>query len=168
MGLMEVPDRSRWSRRDLLGLVAFIAICAMVSALGGLATGTSVSSWYLTLNRPSFNPPGWIFGPVWAVLYLFIAVAGWRIWRGAHCEERKRALTLYGVQLALNLAWSFLFFGLQRPDLGLVDILALLVTITLITVLFWRLDRLAGMLFAPYVAWVAFASLLNASIWWLN
>lgn len=168
MGLNGVSDNSAWSRRNIVGLCSFIAVCAAVSILGGLATANSVTDWYLTLNRPSFNPPGWVFGPVWTVLYLFIAVAGWRVWRGPPGEARRRALTLYGVQLALNLAWSFLFFGLQRPDLGLLDILALLAAISWTTVLFWRLDRLSGLLFMPYVLWVAFASVLNASIWWLN
>ena len=166
--MTNTQENQAWSRRDILGLVGFVAVCGLVSVLGGLAAGTSVGTWYLTLDKPPFNPPGWIFGPVWAVLYLFIAIAGWRVWHGAHGEAGRRALTIYGVQLLFNLAWSFLFFGFRRIDLALVEILVLLAVIITNMMLFWRLDRWAGMLFVPYVLWVGFASLLNASIWWLN
>ncbi len=154
--------------RNYISLAVFIAVCLVVSAAGGAVTVTSVNDWYLTLTKPSFNPPGWIFGPMWTALYMCIAVAGWRVWRISIGPVRQRAMTVYAVQLALNLAWSFLFFGLQRIDLALIDIIALLIAIVANGLLFWRVDRLAGALFVPYACWVAFATLLNASIWWLN
>jgi tryptophan-rich sensory protein len=97
-----------------------------------------------------------------------MAVAAWRVWRAAGFDTRGKALVVFAVQLGLNLLWSFLFFGLQRIDLALIEILILLVVIIVNTAMFWRIDRLAGMLFVPYVLWVGFATMLNASLWWLN
>jgi len=150
------------------GLAAWVFLCLLVSALGGLATASSVTDWYTTLNKPPFNPPDWVFAPVWTALYLMMAVAAWRVWRLPGSELRSRGLWLFGVQLVVNLAWSFLFFGWQRIELALFDILLLLVLIALNLRWFWQLDRVAGWLLLPYLAWVAFATLLNASLWWLN
>ena len=155
-------------RRDMVGLLAFIGLCLLVSLAGGAATTSSVGTWYPTLQKPPFNPPDWIFAPVWSVLYLCIAVAGWRVWRSAPQVARGRAFAVYGAQLVLNLTWSVLFFGLQRPDLALINIVVLLIVIITNAILFWRHDRWAGALFVPYAMWVAFAAVLNASIWMLN
>jgi translocator protein len=154
--------------RDVLGLVVFLALCLAVSGIGGAITATSVGTWYQALQKPPFNPPDWVFAPVWTTLYVLIAIAGWRVWRGARFEVRWIGLTVFAVQLALNLAWSFLFFGLQRVDLALVEIVILLLAIIANTILFWRIDRWAGAFFVPYVLWVAYATALNASLWWLN
>lgn len=159
---------TRTRREELTGLVVFLVLCLAVSGLGGLATSTSVGTWYQTLTKPPFNPPDWIFAPVWTSLYVLMAISGWRIWRLPASRARKRALVAFGVQLILNLAWSFLFFGLRNIGLGLVAITFLLAAIVVTTSLFWRLDRSAGMLFLPYLAWVSFATLLNASLWLLN
>jgi tryptophan-rich sensory protein len=155
-------------RQDIFGLVAFIIGCLVVSGIGGIITATSVGSWYLSIEKPPFNPPNWVFAPVWTTIYIFMAVAGWRVWRSGHDARRHRALIVFGVQLGLNLAWSFLFFGLQRIDLAMVEIFILLIAIVATTMLFWRIDRLAGGLFVPYVLWVSFATLLNGSLWVLN
>jgi len=154
--------------RDYGGLAVFVAINAAVSALGGWATAGSVRTWYVTLEKPPFNPPDWVFAPVWTALYLMIAVAGWRAWRRAAGAQRGPALTAYAVQLALNLSWSFAFFGAQRIGAALAVIVALLAAILANAFLFWRIDRAAGALLLPYAAWVAFATLLNASLWRLN
>ena len=151
-----------------LGLVAFLALSFAVSAVGGVITADNVNAWYPTLRKPPFNPPNWIFGPVWTTLYILMAVAAWRIWLAQGRLLIGAPMVLYGVQLALNLLWSILFFGLQAIGLALVDIIALLAAIVATTLAFWRIDQLSGLLFAPYLAWVAFASVLNASIWWLN
>ncbi|NIR28387.1 MAG: tryptophan-rich sensory protein [Gammaproteobacteria bacterium] len=145
-----------------------MALCFAVSGIGGGVTATSVDTWYQTLQKPSFNPPDWVFAPVWTALYLLMAIAGWRVWRRARAEPRQAALTLFGAQLGLNLAWSFLFFGFQRIGLALLDIVVLLLAIIITTVLFWRIDRLAGALFVPYALWVAYATVLNAALWSLN
>lgn len=162
-------NSSRLTRgRDILGLAAFAALCAAVSAIGGAITATSVDSWYQVLQKPVFNPPDWMFPVVWTVLFAMIAVAGWRAWRSGPLSMTGRALAVYAVQLALNLGWSVLFFGYQRIGLALIEILVLLGAIGVNAVLFWRIDRWAGMLLVPYLIWVAYATLLTASLWWLN
>ena len=153
--------------RDYAGLAAFVGINVAVSALGGWATSSSVGTWYAALAKPAFNPPDWIFAPVWSALYLMIAVAGWRAWRRGGGDARL-ALTVYAVQLALNLSWSFVFFGARLVGPALLVIAALLAAIVVNAVLFWRLDRLAGALLVPYAAWVCFAAVLNAALWGLN
>lgn len=156
------------SRRDALGLGVFLIVCIAVSGIGGAITATSVSTWYQALEKPSFNPPDWVFAPVWTALYVMMAIAGWRVWRRPRIAARWTALTVFGVQLALNLTWSLLFFGLQRIDLALAEIVILLLAIGVNTVVFWRIDRLAGAFFVPYLLWVAYATALNASLWLLN
>lgn len=162
------PPQGTVGRRDVLGLLAFIAICFGVSALGGLVTASSVGDWYVGLQKPTFNPPNWLFAPVWSVLYLLMAIAGWRVWRRAGWARSRPALIAFAVQLALNLAWSAVFFGLQSPGGALVVIVLLLAGIVVTARLFWPLDRLAGLLFLPYLAWVGFATILNLAIWHLN
>ena len=155
-------------RRDLIALGGFIVLCFAVAAAGGAVTSTSVGTWYAGLAKPSFNPPDWLFGPVWTVLYLLIAVAGWRVWRRRAQAGARLALGAWIVQLALNLAWSFLFFGGRMIGVALAEIGVLLAAIVLTAVLSWRIDRIAGALLIPYIAWVGFATLLNASLWRLN
>ena len=166
---MSVANEQRFKlNRDLLGLVGFVALCLVVSSIGGAITATSVGTWYQALQKPIFNPPDWVFAPVWATLYLLMAIAGWRVWRRSQFELSHPALMVFTVQLGLNLAWSSLFFGLQRIDLAMVEIVILLITIIANTFLFWRIDRLAGVLFVPYVLWVMYATALNISLWLLN
>ena len=153
---------------DLLGLGAFIVLCLTIAAIGARITMPSIGTWYRTLQKPFFNPPDWIFGPVWTVLYLMIAVAGWRAWRSTRVAGARARMGVYGVQLTLNLAWSLIFFGGRMIGLALVDIVLLLAAIVVTAALFWRADRLAGWLLAPYAAWVAFAGVLNFALWRLN
>lgn len=154
--------------RDVLSLAGFLVLCLVVSGIGATITATTVRTWYPTLHKPPFNPPDWVFAPVWTTLYVLMAIAGWRVWRRARLEVTRKALIVFVVQLALNLAWSFIFFGLQQISLALVEIVILLLAIIANTILFWRIDRWAGALFVPYVLWVAFATVLNASLWLLN
>lgn len=149
-------------------LLGFIALSFVVSGLGGLLTATSIDIWYPALAKPSFNPPDWIFGPVWSLLFLLMTLAAWRVWRVAGWRQGRVPLTFYFSQLALNLLWSGLFFGLRQPAWALVDCLLLLALIIATGLQFWRRDRLAGILFLPYGAWVAFAALLNGAIVALN
>lgn len=153
---------------EAIALVAFIALCFAVSVAGGLITATSVGTWYQTLNKPPFNPPDWVFAPVWTTLYALMAIAAWRVWRRVRHGEGRGALVVFAAQLALNLVWSFLFFGLQRIDLATVQIFVLLVAVATTAVMFWRVDRTAGVLLLPYVLWVGYASVLNVSLWMLN
>lgn len=153
---------------DLLGLGAFVALCLTLSAIGGWVTAGSVGTWYPTLQKPVFNPPDWVFAPVWTLLYFMIALAGWRVWRSAGMAGARAGMAAYAAQLALNLAWSFLFFGSRMIGIAFAEILLLLAVIGVNAVLFWRIDRLAGWLLVPYAAWVAFACVLNFALWRLN
>lgn len=155
-------------RRDTAGFIVFLAICLAVSGIGGAATASSVGTWYQALTKPAFNPPDWIFAPVWTALYFMMALAGWRVWRRGGLRKAQWALTLFGLQLALNLAWSVIFFGLRSIGAALAEIVVLLLAILATTAVFWRHDRIAGMLFVPYAAWVVFAVVLNAALWRLN
>ena len=152
-----------------LGAAAISIVIALAAGgIGGFATATSVTTWYAGLNKPAFNPPNAVFGPVWTTLYVLMALAAWRVWRGADGAVRRRALTIYAVQLVLNLAWSLIFFGLRQPGLAFIEVVALLASVLACAVAFWRIDRLAGTMMIPYAAWVSFASALNFAIWRLN
>ena len=148
-------------RRAAIYVVFPIAVLGIGLLIG---TVTRPDGWYAGLAKPSFNPPGWVFGPVWTILYVLIAIAGARTFEGG----AGRAFSLWLVQMALNFAWSPVFFGLHRPGIALLIIAALLVTILMFIAYRWRGDRVSATLFVPYAAWVAFASVLNASIVVLN
>ena len=159
---------ARARRRDVGGLAAFVGMCLAISAIGGWITAPSVGTWYQALRKPFFNPADWVFAPVWTSLYLAIAVAGWRVWRKVGITGAPAAMACYALQLALNLAWSFLFFSGHRIGGALAAIVVLLVAIVLNAALFRPLDRPAAWLLAPYAAWVAFATVLNFALWRLN
>jgi tryptophan-rich sensory protein len=150
-------------------LLGFIALCLLVGFSASGVTLTNVPGWYHMLARPPLSPPDWLFGPVWAVLYLAMAVAAWLVWRGADRPRRSRAaLTLWGCQLAVNSAWSPVFFGLHMLGAGLCVMLAMWAAVAVTAAKFWPLNRAAGALLAPYLVWVSFATYLNAGFWWLN
>ncbi|MCG6920384.1 MAG: tryptophan-rich sensory protein [Acidobacteria bacterium] len=153
------------ARRDVLGLVVFVALCFGVSILGGMVAAPAIRGWYAPLAKPAWTPPGWVFGPVWTILYPLMAVAGWTVWR----EGRSRiAVLLFLLQLALNAAWPWLFFGCRRPDWAFFDIVALTIVIVATIVAFYRVRRRAAFLLVPYLAWVVFAGALNFAVWQLN
>jgi len=155
--------------RRAVGLVVAVLLPLGVGVLGSLVTVGAVRDWYPTLVRPSFAPPSWVFGPVWTALYMMMGVASWLVWRrGLARPEVRSALTIYAVQLAFNLAWSWLFFGLRQPLLALIEIVVLLVLIGWCTLRFAAVSPAAAALLVPYLAWVAFASALNGAFWWLN
>lgn len=156
--------------RSVATLVVFLAACFAAAGIGGLFTGPQVApgEWYDTLAKPFFTPPSWLFGPVWTVLYAAMAVAGWLVWRERRRTNVRPALVLFGAQLFLNLMWSIVFFGFEAPGLGLVEIVVLWISIALTIVVFMRVSRVAGWLLVPYIAWVTFATFLNAGIWLLN
>ncbi len=154
--------------RQIAALLGFLLLSVAVSALGGMLTASSIATWYPTLTKPTVNPPDWVFGPVWSLLFLMMAVAAWRVWRRAGWRRGGPSLMLYMLQLGVNLGWSALFFGLQRPDLALIDCLVLLVLIAFTALSFWQHDNWAALLMVPYAAWVAFACVLNSSIVVLN
>lgn len=156
--------------RSLLMLAAFVLVCFAVAGLGSLFTTPQVApgGWYDSLNKPFFTPPNWLFGPAWTVLYLAVAVSGWLVWRERGFAGARTAMILFSVQLVLNFLWSVVFFGLRSPGWGLVEILVLWVFILLTILAFRPISRPAALLLVPYLAWVTFATALNAGIWWLN
>jgi tryptophan-rich sensory protein len=155
-----------WKLNQWAALAGFIVLCLAAGALGGLATAQSVTVWYPTLTKPTWNPPAWVFAPVWTTLYVLMALAAWRVWRRGAIA--KSALQLFIVQLALNVAWSFIFFGARNPGLAFAEIIVLWLAIIATTRAFWRLSQPAGMLMLPYIVWVSFAAVLNFTVWRLN
>ncbi|MGB5709047.1 MAG: TspO/MBR family protein [Arenicellales bacterium] len=158
----------RIAPRQYLILALFCLACVGIGAIGGIATSASVSTWYPTLQKPWFNPPDSVFAPVWTLLYLMMGVGAWRVWLKGHNKDKSNALKMFWFQLTLNLGWSLVFFGMRQIGFALAEIVLLLLAILITTFLFWRIDRFAGMLMLPYIAWVSFATLLNASLWLLN
>lgn len=154
--------------RRIAVLVVCVGLCLAVGALGGWVTAGSVKDWYPTLHKPSFNPPNWLFGPVWTVLYVMMGVAAWRVWFKASGDRARGPLSLFGLQLALNLGWSVTFFGLHAIGAAVVVIVALEAAVLGTIFVFRRIDGLAAALLVPYALWVAFATLLNVTIWRLN
>jgi len=159
---------SRFTRREWLALLVFLVVCLGTSGLGAWLTNASVKTWFQTLQRPPLSPPDWIFGPVWTVLYICMAVAAWQVWCRRREVDVRGPLALFAAQLALNLSWSALFFYLQNPAAALVDIVVLWALIAATMLSFWRVRRSAGWLMAPYLAWVTFATYLNFGFWALN
>jgi translocator protein len=150
---------------SILGLAGFVAVCFCAASTGAWFRP---GEWYERLRKPAWRPPNGLFAPVWTILYLMIAVAGWRVWRDAGFARASLPLAAYALQLALNAAWTPLFFGLRRPELGLFDIALLWLAIAATIGLFWPIDGVAAALLAPYLAWVTFAGALNFAVWRLN
>jgi tryptophan-rich sensory protein len=149
-------------------LVGFVLLAQLAGLVGIPFTERAIDSWYDGLDKPAFNPPSWVFGPVWTALYLLIGVAAWRIWRRREAAGRDCALAWWGIQLLLNAVWTPLFFGAQAPWVALVEIVLLWVAVVVTVRQFRRVDTVAAVLMVPYLAWVSFATVLNASIAWLN
>lgn len=149
--------------------MASILICQGAGLMGSFFTAPAVKDWYPTLVKPSFNPPNWLFGPVWTTLFLLMGIALYLIWeKGLKEKKGKAVFDFFFLHLALNILWSALFFGLRNPLLGLVEIVVLWGVIAYLIKAFGRIDKRAGWLLVPYLAWVSFAAFLNFSIWKLN
>lgn len=159
--------------RSLLVLISFLVVVFAAAGLGGFATASGVGEWYPTLTKPAWTPPSWLFGPVWTVLYIAMAVVAWRIWRlpaaiPKAASGRREILVLWWVQLIFNAAWSWAFFYFRNPAAGLLVIGALFVTIAWIQPRLAAVDRPSALLWTPYVLWVGFAGVLNLTLWHLN
>ena len=151
--------------RSVLGLVGWLVLSF---AAGWIGSRSMPGEWYASLAKPPWTPPSAVFAPVWTVLYVLMGVAAWVVWRRAGFSGAAPALALFVIQVALNALWSYVFFGLHRVDIALVDIAALWLVILIVLVLFWREDWRAGALLIPYLVWVGFASCLNFALWRLN
>jgi translocator protein len=152
--------------RDWLGLAGWLAAAGLAGVAGNL--WGSPGAWYAALDKPAFNPPSWVFGPVWTVLYATMGIAAWLVWREREHPGRWGALALFLGHLVLNAAWSWIFFGMQRPDLAFFQILVLWAAIVAVIAAFWRIRPLAGRILLPYLAWVSFAAFLNYTLWRMN
>lgn len=162
---MSVHARSvhPWRMAILAIVVVFSA-----SAIGGYVTYPAIAGWYAGLIKPAFTPPNWLFGPVWTLLYILMAVGFWRVLTRREATGRAQAILWFLIQMALNASWSVAFFGLRSPVAGLLVIALLLIAIVMTILRFWRVDRQAAWLLSPYLLWVSFASALNLAIFWLN
>ncbi len=163
----DTVERAVETTRRWPGVIVAVVVTFAFAAIGTLATTGGLDPWYAGLEKPSWTPPSWLFAPVWTALYIAMAVAAWRVW-SASGPRAWPALIAYMIQLALNAAWSVLFFGLENPAAAAVDIVALLVAIVVTMILFARHDRVAALLLVPYLLWTSFATALNLSIWALN
>lgn len=162
-------EDERMKLKDILKLIGSIVIAQLAGQIGAVATSASVQTWYVTLNKPIFTPPNWLFAPVWITLYTLMGLALFLIWRlRVQTRGVKLALALFGVQLLLNTLWSIAFFGLRSPLAGLVVIIPLWIAIVATIVQFLPLSRPAGLLLLPYLLWVSLATALNAAILLLN
>lgn len=159
-------ERRQWP--SLLVLAACLVLCFIAAAIGSALTLPQIPTWYEGLVKPWFNPPNAVFGPVWTILYALMAVAMWRVWMRSEGAVRRRAAGVFALQLALNVAWSAAFFAAHSPGAGLIVIVALLAAIIATILVFGPIDRPAAWLLAPYLAWVSFASVLNAAVFVLN
>lgn len=151
-------------------ILAVVVTCLAIGYFSGEVTRSAITTWYPNLVKPSFNPPNWIFAPVWSMLYVMMGIAAGLVWDRIEVEKEavKKALVFFAIQLALNALWSYLFFGLHNPMLAGLEIIILWLMIYETYIKFAKINKIAGYLFLPYLAWVSFAAVLNVSIWWLN
>lgn len=152
-----------------LKLIVSLLLCFTVAGIGSLVTTPSINTWYETLNKPVFNPPNFVFAPVWTLLFFSMGVSLYLVWKQEKQKKKvQKAMMFFFLQLGLNFMWSLLFFGLHSPIFALIDILLLWVTIFFTILAFWKISKTAAYLFMPYLAWVSFASILNLFIVLLN
>jgi len=150
---------------QVLALFGWLGVTSLAAAFGSIFRP---GQWYRELEKPAWTPPDEVFGPVWTILYILMALAAWLVWRKGGWKANQLPLSIYLVHLVLNGAWSWLFFGLQAPLLALVDILALIAAAGVTGFLFWRVSKVAGAAFVPYLLWLLYAAALNAAIVWMN
>lgn len=153
-----------------LKIIICVSICLALGYTSGQVTRSSLTTWYPSLIKPSFNPPNWAFPVAWTTLFVLMGVAAGIVWSKIHLKKNdvQKALLFFSIQLILNALWSILFFGLQNPFLALIEIVVLWLMIFETFIKFSKIDKIAGNLLIPYLLWVGFATILNASIWWLN
>jgi translocator protein len=151
-----------------LGLVGFVLLCLVAAAVGAAFTAPGLGFWYAALHKPSWTPPAAAFGPVWTVLYALMAIAAWRVWLQRRAKARRAALTLFVMQLALNVAWPLVFFTMRMPGPAAIELGVLWCAVLATTVVFFPVSRIAALLMTPYLLWSTFAAFLNIAIWRLN
>ncbi len=156
------------TKSQIFKLFASLVLPLGLGAIAGLFTAEAVPEWYETLNRPSFNPPNWLFGPVWTILYILLGISLFLIWKKSASKERNLAILVFLLQQALNFAWSFIFFYFNMIGFALVEIILLWASIIIMLILFRKIKPIAAYINIPYLIWVTFAAILNASYYLLN
>ncbi|MDA7541211.1 tryptophan-rich sensory protein [bacterium] len=151
-----------------IAFIVCIAICLGAGGIGAIATTPEIDQWYATIEKPKWNPPAFVFGPVWTTLFVLMATAAWLVWKPGGFKAAKTPLILFAIQLVLNVAWSWVFFHFHQPGWAFVEILVLWFAIVATTIAFFNRQKVAGWLMLPYLGWVTFASVLNFAIWQLN
>ncbi len=151
-----------------LKLALCITIPLLIGGISGFATATSINDWYVSINKPSFNPPNYLFGPVWTTLYILMGISFFMILQSPANEFRKKAVAIFCIQLLLNFCWSFIFFKFQLLGLAFIEIILIWLSIITMIIIFFEINKKAALLQIPYLLWVSFASVLNGSIWFLN
>jgi translocator protein len=154
--------------RDIFALIIALVCCYAAAGIGSLFTTPAIPGWYAGLQKPSWNPPNWVFGPVWTLLFTLMAIAAWLVWRRIGTTSISIPLVLFAIQLVLNVLWSYIFFGRHLPGSALIEIILLWLAILTTLISFWRVAPLAGGLLLPYLLWVSYAISLNAGVWRLN
>jgi len=153
---------------DVIKLIVSVGVPLLAGGVGGLVTTPAISTWYATLNKPWFTPPGWLFGPVWTLLYILMGLALFLVWRSPRSSMRDIGIALFAVQLAVNVFWSFAFFGLENTLYGVLTIIPLWVLIAATIFQFYKVSKGAAFLMIPYILWVSIATALNTAIYLLN
>jgi translocator protein len=154
--------------KSYLKLILSVLLCLAIGAISGIATSSSVKTWYVTLEKPFFNPPNYLFGPVWTILYILMGISLYLILQSPKNEIRKKAIIIFIIQLVLNFCWSFLFFKFNLLGISFAEIILIWISILFMIITFYKINKNAALLQVPYLLWVSFASVLNGSIWFLN
>lgn len=154
--------------KNILSLVLCVLFTLCVGAVSGIATASGINGWFMALNKPFFNPPYYLFGPVWTALYILMGISFYMVLQAPASVDRKNAVAIFLVQLFLNFCWSFIFFRYQLVGWALVEIICIWLSIVTMIIIFSKINKTAAALQIPYLLWVTFASILNAAIWWLN
>jgi len=147
--------------------ISAVGICFVAAGVGSIATFSQIPTWYTTIVKPTWNPPNWLFGPVWTLLYLLMAISLFLLWTNKN-KFKTSAVNIFYIQLVLNVAWSWIFFGWHRLDIALIEIVVLWVAIIKTIIYSYKVNKTAGLVLIPYVIWVSFAGFLNYTIWMLN
>ncbi len=153
---------------NTIKLIISIALTVGLGLLGGIFTATEIETWFVQLNKPSWNPPNWLFAPVWTTLYLLMGIAFYMIWKSPASSTKRAAIVIFIIQFILNFAWSYIFFNQHKIGLAFADIILLWLCIFITIVVFSRINKTAAWLLVPYICWVSFASILNYAIWQMN
>ncbi len=154
--------------KNILSFIICLLIPLIIGGVSGYITSSEITDWFSTLRKPSFNPPNYVFGPVWTILYILMGISSFMIWKSPHTELRKKAILIYGIQLFLNFWWSIIFFSFHLLFFSIIEIVMMWSMIIYMIIVFRKINKSAAYINIPYILWVSFATALTISIWILN